>query len=195
MGNSGSVHDNLLLFRGVWRDEIQGYSPDGAPLDFDVFGGTPGPFPYEQLVYIDFDGTNYAQTNVILSGRDPHQRTFTGRLVDGVLVFDQLGPQAPRTIGASGGPGVLIYLPERVDDESLTRFTDPDYIRHLGGGQRTRTTTLYRHGVLRRILTVKGTQLSADPTRRVSIDPRGLDGAVHEGENITFVYTETGACA
>ena len=186
----GSVSDNLRLFRGVWHDVITAHAPDGTPFEVDEFGGTPGPVPYEQLVYIDVDGDRYAQTNVVLRGRAPHQRSFGGRIVDGVLEFDRLGPEAPRMLGVSGGPGVLVFLPENVEGEHLQRFYDPDYIRHLGGEQRTRTTTLYRDGVLRRVLSVHGTRISHDPTRRVAIDPRGPEGPVHDGERITFVYAD-----
>lgn len=184
------VTDNLLLFRGVWHDRLQGYHPDGAEMSFDEHGGSPGPFPYEQLVYIDFDEGRYRQTNIVLRGRPSYQRTFAGSIEDGVLVFDPLGPNAPRTVGVSGGLGVLVFLPERVDHESLVNFTDPDYIRYLGHDQRSRTTTLYRGGRLRRVLTVAGTRISRDPTRRVDIDPRGPHGPVHEGENTTRVYVD-----
>lgn len=185
----GTVADNLRLFRGVWHDVVTAYAPDGTLLTYDEHGGTPGPVPYEQLVYIDLDGERYAQTNVVLRGRPAHQRSFGGTVVDGVLVFDALGPEAPRMLGVSGGPGVLVFAPERVDGEHVTRFYDPDWIRHLGGNQRTRTTTLYRDGVLRRVLTVLGTRISTDPTRRVDIDPRGPEGPVHDGDRITHVYT------
>jgi len=184
----GSVADNLWLFRGVWRDVITGHSLDGSPLREDPHGGTPGPLPYEQLVYLDFDGEAFVQTNVVSSGRPAQQRTFRGRLVDGVLEFDRLGPDAPKMLGVSGGPGVLVFLPERCDEPPTTRFYDPDYIRHLGGDQRTRTTTLYRDGLLRRVLTVRGTRVSSDPTRRTPDDPRGPTGRVHEGETLTRVY-------
>jgi hypothetical protein len=80
----------------------------------------------------------------------------------------------------SGGPGVLVFLPERVDTPEHRRFADPDYVRHLGGDQRTRTTTLYRDGELKRVLTVSGTRVDPDPTRRGAWDPRGPDGPVHQ---------------
>lgn len=185
---AGSVVDNLWLFRGVWRDVISGHALDGSPLNDDPHGGSPGPLPYEQLVYLDFDGESFVQTNVVLAGRPAQQRTFRGLIVNGVLEFDRLGPHAPRMLGVSGGPGVLVFLPSRCDEAATTRFYDPDYIRHLGGDQRTRTTTLYREGSLRRILTVRGTRVSTDPARRVPDDPRGQSGPVHEGETLTRVY-------
>ena len=189
---SGTVVDNLTLFRGVWHDVVSGYAPDGSELAFDEHGGTPGALPYEQLVYIDVrdeDGTTrYEQTNVVLRGRDPHARSFGGTVTDGVLAFDRLGPDAPLMLGVSGGPGVLVFTPARVDGPDMGRFFDPDWIRHLGGDQRTRTTTLYRGGEIRRVLTVRGTRISADPTRRVAHDPRGTDGPVHDGGRTTTVY-------
>jgi len=188
-GSGGStVADTLALMRGVWRDHVAGYSPDGTPLADDPHGGTPGPLPYEQLVYLDFDGERYTQTNVVLSGRPAHSRTFTGRIDGGVLVFDALGPEAPRMLGVSGGPGVLVFTPERVDTEAHQRFADPDWIRHLGGDQRTRTTTLYRDGLIRRVLTVSGTRIAGDTGRRHALDPRGAEGAVHEVRSTTRVY-------
>jgi hypothetical protein len=150
-------------------------------MHHDVHGGTPGPTPYEQLVYLDLiDDDRFVQTNVVLRGRPAHQRTFTGRIVDGVLRFDPLGLEAPTTVGVSGGPGVLVFLPDTTTHPSMGRFHDPDYIRHLGGDQRTRTTTLYRDGLLVRILTVTGTRISPDPTVRVAHDPRGADGPPHD---------------
>ncbi len=188
----GTVLDNLALFRGVWHDVVSGHAPDGTELVHDEHGGTPGPLPYEQLVYIDVrddDGqVRYEQTNVVLRGRDAHARSFGGTVRDGVLVFDRLGPEAPTMLGVSGGPGVLVFLPERTDGADITRFYDPDYIRHLGGDQRTRTTTLYRDGVLRRVLSVRGTRITTDPTRRVAHDPRGGAGPVHDGGRTTRVY-------
>jgi hypothetical protein len=186
------VVDNLTLFRGVWHDVVSGHAPDGAELAYDEHGGTPGPLPYEQLVYVDVrgegDAVRYEQTNVVLRGRDPHARSFGGTVVDGVLEFDRLGPQAPQMLGVSGGPGVLVFLPRRSDGADMARFYDPDYIRHLGGDQRTRTTTLYRDGELRRVLTVRGTRVSDDPTRRLAHDPRGPEGPVHDGGRTTQVY-------
>ena len=184
-----SVAENLLLFRGVWHDHISAYAPSGVELTEDPLGGSPGPVPYEQLVYLDIEGDQFIQTNVVLRGRDPHARTFRGSIVDGVLVFDRLGPQAPEMVGVSGGPGVLVFAPRRIDEEGTTRFYDPDYIRHLGGDQRTRTTTLYREGELVRVLTVMGTRISSDPTQRVPHDPRGATGPVHQSTTVSQVYS------
>jgi hypothetical protein len=178
-----SVTENLALFRGVWFDTVTAFHPDGSPMALDVprpGGGEPGGFPFQQLVYLDFDGTHLTHTNVVVRGRPVAARTFTGRVVDGILRFDGADLEEPGTIGVSGGPGVLVYLPERVDTDAHRRFADPDYVRHLGGDQRTRTTTLYRDGELTRVITVSGTRIDPDPTRRVSWDPRGPDGPAHE---------------
>lgn len=180
-----SVADNLRLFRGVWHDVITAYHPDGTLMADDVHGGTPGPTPYEQLVYLDLVGDQFTQTNVVFAGRPPHVRTFTGAIVDGILRFDPLGLEAPTTIGVSGGPGVLVFLPETSTGDHMGRFHDPDYIRDLGDGQRTRTTTLYRDGRLVRVLTVLGQRISTDPTVRVSHDPRGPTGPPHESTRFT----------
>jgi hypothetical protein len=186
--SGASVRENLLLFRGVWHDVVTAYHPDGSPMLFDDVSGSPGPTPYEQLVYLDVVDDLFAQTNVVVRGRPLHTRTFSGRVVDGVLRFDPLGLEAPETIGVSGGPGVLVFLPRSVVGEHMARFHDPDYIRHLGDGQRTRTTTLYRGGELVRVLTVRGTLIDADPTRRLPHDPRGASGPVHDGISLTRVY-------
>ena len=176
-GPAAPVAETLALFRGVWLDQITAFHPDGTPMESDERGG----FPYQQLVYLDFDAATgrLVQTNVAHHGRPAAARTFTAGIVDGILVFDGAGLEEPGTIGVSGGPGVLILLPRRVDTPEHLRFADPDYVRHLGGDQRTRTTTLYRDGELKRILTVAGTRIHHDPTRRVSWDPRGPEGPVH----------------
>jgi len=183
---AASVAENLALFHGVWLDLVSGFRPDGTPMTVDDTGPVPVGLPYQQLVYLDFDGERLVQTNVAVRGRawsedEPaHTRTFRARVVDGVLRFDPTGLEAPTTIGVAGGPGVLVFLPERVDTDAHRRFADPDYVRHLGGDQRTRTTTLYRDGELKRVLTVSGTRVAADPSRRLSWDPRGPEGPVHE---------------
>ena len=81
-------------------------TPSTAPRSTDdVHGGTPGPVPYEQLVYLDLEGDRFTQTNVVLRGRPPHARTFSGTIVDGVLVFDRLGPEAPQMLGCQRRAG------------------------------------------------------------------------------------------
>ena len=180
--------DNLRAMRGVWHDHLTAYAPDGSPVGDDPYGGVPGPFPYDNLVYIDFDGVDYFQTNVTFAGRPKHVRSFHARVTDGVLRFDKLGPEAPSHVGVSGGPGVIWYLPEQVDD-AWQRYSEPDHIRLLGADQRTRVTVLYRGGRLVRTMTVAGTRISTDPTRRVALDPRGADGPVHDEHSVTYVFS------
>jgi hypothetical protein len=181
---------NLQAMRGVWHDRLAATDPSGAPLSFDPHGGTPGPLPYENLVYVDVDDEGrFRQTNVVLRGRDAHARSFTGSVVDGVLVFDALGPEDPGHVGVSGGPGVLVFLPRRLDAPSLQRFSDPDVIL-FDARSRTRITTLYRHGELVRVLTVSGYRVADDPASRVAWDPRGADGPVHEERSTTRVYAD-----
>ena len=69
----GSVGYNLLQLRGVWHDHIELYNLDGTPLDDDssAGSGTPGPGPFDNLVYIDFDGKDFSLTNVHIRGREP----------------------------------------------------------------------------------------------------------------------------
>lgn len=185
------VSEILADFHGVWLDLVAAYRPDGTPMTRDVphpSGAEPAAFPYQQLVYLDFDAASgrLTQTNVPLPGPagtpERRPRSFGAGIIDGVLRFDSAGLEEPGTIGVSGGPGVLVLLPERVDTDAHRRFADPDYVRYLGGDQRTRTTTLYRDGELLRILTVSGTRIHTDPSRRVPADPRGPEGPVAASE-------------
>ena len=105
----GSVGYNLMLLRGTWHDHVELFELDGQPLGEDTAAGSPGPSPFENLVYIDFDGQRLALTNVHLRGRALSAKTFTGQLRDGLLVFDSLGPGAYENVGMSGGPGVLTF--------------------------------------------------------------------------------------
>jgi hypothetical protein len=183
-----TVLENLRALRGVWHDRLAATAPDGTPLTFDPHGGTPGPVPYENLVYIDVDGDRYLQTNVVLRGRSNQVRSFTGSVVDGLLVFDALGPEDPGHVGVSGGPGVLVFLPRRLDAPSLQRFSDPDVIV-FDARTRTRITTLYRHAEVVRVLTVSGYRVAENPSVRVRWDPRGAEGPVHEHRSTTRVYS------
>lgn len=186
------VRANLHAMVGVWHDRLTGFHPDGSTMDFDEHGGTPGPFPYENLVYIDFDGETYRQTNVSIAGRPLSIRSFSAHMVDGILAFGELGRGDPGHVGVSGGPGVLVFTP-RVIDESLQRFSDPDFILLMGPDltrptSRMRVTTLYRHGVIRRVLRVEGDRVGDNPRVRHARDPRGTDGPVHEPPSSTSVY-------
>jgi len=184
----GSVGHTLTLMSGVWHDHVEVYSPSGEPLPEDAKSGTPGPSPWDNLVYIEFDGQNYKQTNVTFAGRPFHARSFAGELVDGVLYFNKLGPEAPDHIGYSGGPGVVWFGAKHITDSWQT-YSEPDCIRLLGPGTRTRTTLLYKDGVAERCLTAMGHKVSPVADRRLSYDPRGLEGEVHEPLRATYAFT------
>ncbi len=189
----GSVGHALVTMRGVWHDHIAAYTLAGAPLPHDSWAGAPGDTPFDNLVYIDFDGELYQQTNVTFAGRPLHVRSFTARLHEGVLYFDKLGPDAPQHIGISGGVGVLWFLAQNNTDEPLSRYSEPDCITLDGYNQRTRMTVLYRNGVAVRTLTARGVRLAPTAHRRLPWDPRGPDGPVHEARSVTQVYKKTTA--
>ncbi|MEZ5267242.1 MAG: hypothetical protein R2789_01280 [Microthrixaceae bacterium] len=88
---------------GVWHDHLEAFDPEGTPIAHDEHGGVPGPFPYDNLVYFDFDGSTVTQTNVTFAGREPKVRTFESDLVDGVL---RSGASAPRPHSTWGCPVV-----------------------------------------------------------------------------------------
>ncbi len=176
--SAGSVGDNLMRMRGTWHDRVELFALDGSPLSEDCAAGSPGESPFENLVYIDFDGERLRQTNVSFRGRKPSWKTFSGRLIDGVLVFDSLGPGAYENIGISGGPGILIYSGREVD-AAWQRYVEPDFICLTGPDTRLRSTLLYRDGRAVRSLTARGQRLAPDCRRRHGLDPRGPDGAVH----------------
>jgi len=187
------VVDLLLAMHGVWVDHLEAFHPDGTPMADDPHGGAPGPFPYDNLVYCDIDAVTgtYRQTNVTLRGRPLKHRSFTAQLGgDGILRFDRLGPDDPGHVGVSGGPGVLWFTSDTTTHHGLARFSEPDHIRLLGAGQRTRVTTLYRGGRLVRTMTAAGSRVADDPTHRVAWDPRGADGSVHEAKEDTLVFVE-----
>jgi hypothetical protein len=184
---NGTVGDTLERMRGVWHDHVEVFDLDGTPLDRDADSGTPGAAPYDNLVYVDFDGDRYRQTNVCFRGRPLHSRTFTGTLRDGVLVFDRLGPDAPTHIGASGGPGVLFFATSEIGDASR-RYSEPDCVRLLSSTRRTRTTLLYRGGTAVRTLTANGRRIALRADRRVPWDPRGAAGEAHEPAADTQVF-------
>jgi hypothetical protein len=182
--------DDLARMAGVWLDHLVAYHPDGSPMTHDPHGTSPGPFPYDNLVYIDFDGERYTQTNVTFRGRPMHVRSFRAGVVDGVLRFETLGPNDPGHVGVSGGRGLIWFVPQRNDIEALTRYSEPDHIRLLSDDQRTRATTLYRHGELVRIMTVSGVRLAERADERIGWDPRGAAGDVHEVRSTTTVFAE-----
>ncbi|MEL7208670.1 MAG: hypothetical protein AAGK32_10645 [Actinomycetota bacterium] len=180
-----TLHDMV----GVWEDHVTAHGPDGRPLTHDDHGGVPGPMPYDNLVYIDFDGRTYRQSNVVLAGRPDHVRSFEATVEDGILTFARLGPDAPQHIGVAAGPGVIWFLAPEVGP-AWQRYSEPDIIQLDGKGGRTRHTALWRDGVLARTLTVTGRRVADDPTRRVAHDPRGPDGPVHDERRPTQVWTD-----
>jgi hypothetical protein len=182
----GSTAYNLALMRGIWIDRCEYFELDGTPKFYDDSGGTPGASPYENIVYIDFDGQNYRQTNVCFRGRPVHVRSFEAKIVDGILRFNKLGEGDGGHVGISGGIGILIFTPMTIDD-SWTRYSEPDFIR-IDGNRRTRNTMLYRHGKLVRTLSVVGYRISPVANKRVSFDPRGADGEVHDIQSVTEVF-------
>lgn len=185
---SGSVGYNLNLMRGIWHDRLELFELDGTPRFFDTQGGTPGNSPFENLVYIDFDGENFRQTNVTFRGRPVHVRSFTGKLIEGILHFDKLGAKDPGHVGVSGGIGVLIFTPKIIDDSWMS-YSEPDYIS-ITGNTRTRNTMLYRDGKLVRTLSVIGHKLSPVADKRMSFDPRGAEGDIHEVKSTTNVFRD-----
>jgi hypothetical protein len=184
----GSVAYNLDLMRGVWHDKCSLFELDGTPRLYDEQGGTPGNSPYENLVYIDFDGENYRQTNVTFKGRPLHVRSFEAQVRNGILRFNKLGEGDGGHVGVSGGSGILIFTPMFIDD-SWKEYSEPDYIS-INGDNRTRNTMLYRKGKLVRTLSVVGTRLSPVADKRMPFDPRGEIGEVHDIQSVTEVFMQ-----
>ena len=176
---SGSVGSNLMLLRGTWHDHIELFELDGRPLEQDDVAGSPGPGPFENLVYIDFDGRRLTLTNVHLRGRALSAKTFKGELCDGLLVFDSLGPGAYENVGMSGGPGILTFAARRLNDATDV-YSEPDFIVVSPPDMRMRHTVLYRNGAAIRTLTARGKRLAPHCDSRHALDPRGSEGPVHE---------------
>lgn len=185
----GTVGYMLTLMRGVWHDHINIYDLAGNPLAEDTKAGTSGKAPFDNLVYIDFDGESYMQTNVTFAGRPLHVRSFTGRLVDGVLHFDKLGENDPGHIGIAAGNNVLAFVPSVIND-ALKRYSEPDFLFLQPPFGRVRSTVLYRDGIAVRTLHAQGYKLSPDTSKRHSSDPRGTEGEVHAVRSTTDVYKE-----
>ena len=110
-------------------------------------------------------------------------------MVDGILVFDSIGPGAFENVGVSAGPGILVYNPRSVDSRWET-YLEPDFILLQDDDHRLRTTVLYRRGEARRSLTARGVRLSADCARRHEWDPRGPVGPVHDQPFQTRIWAE-----
>jgi hypothetical protein len=177
---SGDVAQTLMAMAGVWHDRIVLYHLDGTPLenDTEAGSGTPGSSPFENLVYISFDGQDFALTNVHIAGRPPIAKTFRGKMRDGLLIFDRLGEGAYENIGMSGGPGILTFNAPMLD-RACEVYMEPDFIILTSPTTRVRHTVLYRGGIAVRTLTARGDKLSNDANTRHPLDPRGRDGDVH----------------
>ena len=176
----GTVGHNLFQLVGVWRDHITLYHLDGTALsdDTEAGSGTPGASPFENLVYISFDGAAFALTNVHLKERPLSAKTFTGGMRDGLMVFDPLGPGAYENIGMSGGVGILTFKAQHLGP-GCDVYMEPDFIMLTGPDTRIRHTVLYRNGKAVRTLTARGIRLSEDASKRHTLDPRGPEGDVH----------------
>lgn len=183
----GTVGHTLMAMRGVWHDHVEVFDLAGRALSHDNDSGTPGSVPFDNLVYIDFQGTEFRQTNVCFRGRPVQVKTFGGALRDGVLVFDPLGPDAPEHIATAAGPGVLFIGPRIVTD-AWRRYHEPDCVCLHGPSHRTRTTLLYRDGKAVRTLHAKGVRLAPTAETRVPWDPRGPEGAVHALPHETTMF-------
>ena len=176
----GDVGDTLHKMVGVWHDKITLYHLDGRPLDDDTEAGsgTPGASPFENLVYISFDGEHFALTNVHIAGRPMTAKTFRGRMRDGLMVFDSLGDGAFENVGVSGGPGILTFNAMRLGP-ACEVYMEPDFIILTGPDTRVRHTVLYRGGIAVRTLTARGRKLSENDQVRHPLDPRGPVGDIH----------------
>ena len=183
----GTVAHTLTAMRGIWHDHVEIFDLAGHALDEDALAGSPGSAPFDNLVYVDFDGVTFRQTNVTFRGRPVAAKTFSGRLIDGTLVFDRLGPDAPEHIGAGAGPGTLFLNARRVD-EAWSHYLEPDVLTLLNPNERTRITMLYRDGTAVRTLRAHGTRLAPCADQRISWDPRGPDGPVHQKSAFTDVF-------
>jgi hypothetical protein len=177
----GDVAATLLAMAGIWHDKVELFHLDGTPLDDDTQAGsgTPGASPFENFVYLSFDGTDLALTNVHIKGRPPIAKTFRGKMRDGLLVFDSLGDGAFENVGVSGGLGILTFN-ARTLEPACNVYMEPDFIIQLSPTTRVRHTVLYRGGLAVRTLTARGTKISDNPNVRHRDDPRGSDGPVHE---------------
>ena len=180
--NKGDVATTLRRLHGVWHDRVELFELDGRPLADDPLAGSPGQSPFENLVYVDFDGERLQLTNVHLRGRTSSAKTFRGSMRDGLLVFDSLGPGAYENIGMSGGPNLLTFAARKLG-EATSVYSEPDFILLTGPDERVRHTVLYRDGLAIRTLTARGKRLSTDCSTRHKLDPRGTNnGSVH-GDN------------
>jgi hypothetical protein len=178
--NQSDVAATLHQMVGVWHDKVTLYHLDGTPLDDDTQAGsgTPGASPFENLVYISFDGDRFALTNVHIAGRPLNAKTFRGGMRDGLMVFDSLGDGAFENVGVSGGLGILTFNALNLG-AACEVYMEPDFIILLSPTQRVRHTVLYRGGRAVRTLTAHGTKLSDHGDRRHPLDPRPDSEPIH----------------
>ena len=73
----------------------------------------------------------------------------------------------------------------------MQRYSEPDCVRLLGSGQRTRTTVLYRGGTAVRTLTAYGQKIAPTAARCVPDDPRGQNGPVYAMHSSTKVFEKS----
>ena len=177
---------DLFAMCGVWRDTCRAYDPTGDEIYYDHAGGAPGEFPFDNLVYVDFDGERYLQTNVSVDRTTLQERTFGATVANACLTFDRLGPEAPRHVGHSGGPGLIWFVAADCGDPGLRNYCEPDLIR-LEGDRRWRNTVLWRDRSIARLLRVEGVRLSQDTAVRHQLDPRP-PGPVHGARSQTTHY-------
>jgi hypothetical protein len=187
----GSVGHTMSMLNGVWHDVVETFYPDGRPLsdDTNAGSGTPGASPFENLVYVDFDGHNFRLTNIHIKGRPPLAKTFAGAMHDGVLVFDPLGPGSFENVGVSGGVGVLTFN-ARTLGPACEIYMEPDFIYLPEPTKRVRHTVLYRDGIITRTLTAHGTKIAESAATRHPLDPRGPDGPVHGEPFISPIWSQ-----
>jgi hypothetical protein len=188
---------DLFSMVGVWHDHLTAWDTHGRTVEHDPFGGVPGAFPYDNLVYCDFDGSVWTQTNVTFRGRDLAVRTFEADVADGTLTFRRLGPEAPEHVGVSGGPGLIWFVSRSMAEPGLQRYCEPDLIRldipdAHSPARRWRTTVLWRDAELVRPMLVEGIRVSHDTSRPHEWDPRGAESPVHERRSVTEHYRAPG---
>jgi hypothetical protein len=185
------VAETLTKMHGIWQDSIELFNLDGSELrdDTTAGSGTPGSSPFENLVYVDFNGEALTLTNVHIKGRPVAAKTFTGKIVDGLLLFDSLGKGAYKNIGMSGGPNIITFSAEQLSS-ATDIYLEPDFILLLNATERMRHTVLYRHGKAIRTLTAKGKKLSEDCSGKHALDPRKISGNVHETPFVSTIWEQ-----
>ena len=113
--------------------------------------------------------------------------SFTAAVAGGVLTFDRLGPQAPRHVGISGGPGLIWFVAADLAESGLQRYAEPDLIR-IDGDRRWRDTVLWRDAALARTLHVEGVRVGSDTSVLHPLDIRPDGTPVHGERSVTSNY-------